>query len=814
MKRLAAFLIFVGLLSSVAWQSTRFEIVTVNTVANLDTLSVGNGAMVRTLGYKTVGDGGGNTYRYVSTDVTTEDGGFYIDGPGTGNGRYIAVDQTVINARQWGIAFDGTDEGAAFNTFLAAIKDVPAKQVYIHGSITTTVAIDWVGTDAGAGPENFDCDLEIIGSGTIADYLLTLSGHTDAKFGRIRVVGPGGSTYGARTILDGILIQNCGRTTFTALEADNFQRYGIHVDGDTGNSTLLDIGAVRVSDIGGATDGSVREHSSTWSNPVNTGSTGSTSQFTTVDVVADPQALTKYVDIGGFVYYVKALRAGQIDIYPFIDSGESPGQIVYYDGAGLLIEGSDAARIEIGQLDALGCSVGLDSSALYGPVVRRAVFQACGLGVAYGDTHVSAHITTTIVGAYFETNTFDVVKLTSSDISSTILGATPIDYAKVKAVAPRLTADDSESTTFQRITGLTILDSEVNANTPNLPAMAFGSTNDIYNGDPPIFVRNNNVNVELNYDADTNRLFGHSGCFVVWTGTGVNGQPSTDVDFTTPDATTVNGVSAWKDTPTRATLYVCQYVAGDWEVYGTPLRNVDPTQTATDQDATPSVANVEVLITANTVATTITDFDDPYDGQRLTVVIDDANTTIQHGSTIIENVGGVDITAEGAYQYVYDLANTVWLQVSGNPASAYGGLTVENNSVATTISSGGTSDWTNKVQIASFDTDSSTAINTTPAHGTDDITVDIAGDYLVHLDMSITGTAADIVSFGIFINNGATQMVSRVTQTLTGNVDAVSLHPYPVTFAATDTVEVWVQNETAGRNVTVQDAHFHIHRVD
>lgn len=54
--------------------------------------------------------------------------------------------------------------------------------------------------------------------------------------------------------------------------------------------------------------------------------------------------------------------------------------------------------------------------------------------------------------------------------------------------------------------------------------------------------------------------------------------------------------------------------------------------TATANDATPSVSAVTSLLTANTNATTITNFDDGVDGQLLTVVIGDALTTIAHDS--------------------------------------------------------------------------------------------------------------------------------------------------------------------------------------
>lgn len=65
----------------------------------------------------------------------------------------------------------------------------------------------------------------------------------------------------------------------------------------------------------------------------------------------------------------------------------------------------------------------------------------------------------------------------------------------------------------------------------------------------------------------------------------------------------------------------------------------------TDQDATPSVlttAGNTVFKTANTVATTITDFDDGYVGQVIHVIINDANTTVDFTSSGLIGNNGAD----------------------------------------------------------------------------------------------------------------------------------------------------------------------------
>ena len=67
--------------------------------------------------------------------------------------------------------------------------------------------------------------------------------------------------------------------------------------------------------------------------------------------------------------------------------------------------------------------------------------------------------------------------------------------------------------------------------------------------------------------------------------------------------------------------------------------------TFTANDATPSVATGRFFITANTIATTITDFDGTLgNGHHITIYINDAYTTISHDATKIDMPGGINQT--------------------------------------------------------------------------------------------------------------------------------------------------------------------------
>jgi hypothetical protein len=82
-------------------------------------------------------------------------------------------------------------------------------------------------------------------------------------------------------------------------------------------------------------------------------------------------------------------------------------------------------------------------------------------------------------------------------------------------------------------------------------------------------------------------------------------------------------------------------------------------------DSTPSVSafGIEVFKTANTSPTTITDFDDGYTGQLITVIINDNNTTIDFSSSVsnLKGNGGVDWSpSQGDHLYARKSSDGSW----------------------------------------------------------------------------------------------------------------------------------------------------------
>jgi len=84
-------------------------------------------------------------------------------------------------------------------------------------------------------------------------------------------------------------------------------------------------------------------------------------------------------------------------------------------------------------------------------------------------------------------------------------------------------------------------------------------------------------------------------------------------------------------------------------------------------DATPSVGGsyAKYFRTANTGATTITAFDDAFEGQEFTLLVNDANTTIQHNAGLIMK-GGTNATPGNGAMFRFLRDSTAWREVSRN----------------------------------------------------------------------------------------------------------------------------------------------------
>lgn len=92
--------------------------------------------------------------------------------------------------------------------------------------------------------------------------------------------------------------------------------------------------------------------------------------------------------------------------------------------------------------------------------------------------------------------------------------------------------------------------------------------------------------------------------------------------------------------------------------------------TAAASDATPSVFGLQVLKTANAAGTTITNFDDGWEGQELTLFVNDANTTIDHGASgPIKLASGADETCSLGDVFRFINVGGIWYEQTTTAAT-------------------------------------------------------------------------------------------------------------------------------------------------
>jgi hypothetical protein len=85
--------------------------------------------------------------------------------------------------------------------------------------------------------------------------------------------------------------------------------------------------------------------------------------------------------------------------------------------------------------------------------------------------------------------------------------------------------------------------------------------------------------------------------------------------------------------------------------------------TLVDGDTTPSISGGHRFLTANTGATSITDFDNEVNGKVIFVLAGDANTTIVHGATIILKYG-INVTLAANDVIAFYCSTSVWYEIA------------------------------------------------------------------------------------------------------------------------------------------------------
>ncbi|RWP19270.1 MAG: hypothetical protein EOR00_09185 [Mesorhizobium sp.] len=542
-------------------------------------------------GFAEPDDGGGAQYSEIPL-VTTEQPWHMLTNGGT---RRWNIAEKVVTPFMFGAVGNGiADDGAALNNFFAfgaAVRVV----MNTEGNFASSVPII-AGSSAGVPlSKDYRGSMKVTALAAIP-VLVTLYNLTFCVWdGKVEAIGTGSSTFSARTCDVGVLALSCGRMKIGAILGQNF-RFGGFVTDHVTNNTGMEIGHIRASACGsGAADAS--SLTANWSSPVNSGTSNSNGQLTTLDVTTTVPtwATDRIVPVGVFIndkfYIVQSSTATTISIGPWLEPDDvtaGSGTLRYVIGAGCNISGSDGNALEIGLVNTDNCGIGYRNSSLYGSVVGQIIAQANGIGVWLGLNYNNSHIGYNIGNIYTETNTINLLYMPSG-ANYGFIGSTNEDFSFAKVLP-----FDRARTTGQTGQPRAALD-----------RLMFGS----WKGDPLFFekanthtaseiaralLRNtphheyvyvsNTLNVTLPVlDDDIDQLFGYNARSVTLIGTGTDGAPTGTITWTAPGGQTVNGgasvaYSGFARSPAR---FVMRYerTTSNWVVYCTTPRRLEATAT-------------------------------------------------------------------------------------------------------------------------------------------------------------------------------------------------------------------------------------------
>jgi hypothetical protein len=464
-----------------------------------------------------------------------------------------------VSVWDFGVTGDGVaDDTAALQAFFSHIAANNVGTAYCSGNFRVSSGLTF-----GTGTvltRHIVGDLAITATTSI-ETVLEIDGFTNAVWnGDITLVGTGSNSYASRTCGTGLLITRCGRSSFDRISASFFNRFGVYVTSDAlvgGNTTLVNLGNVVLRDCGTGYPGGSNLTSS-WSNPVQSGSSGSNSQRVVIDVTTLPpdRADPICVFINGEAYYVYAVDRvnSKLTLFPWIDNTLSSGTLQYVTGAGVYVVGSDAGIVNLDMVDAARCSVGLWTDALYGVIAKRVVTQFCLAAFAVGGDPSDASVTFSLNGLYCENNTCDILRITRADIGGFVSAEYALNFSKILFTCDaRATANtrnkvhaNTRSILFNRLGTLRSYSRDPNNVVETASTYSLNLSTDTSaapTADRTIVLKRNSswtINIQTP-NAGLHGCTGETATTVAFVGTGNNGAPTGTFTFNPPAGYTVNG---------------------------------------------------------------------------------------------------------------------------------------------------------------------------------------------------------------------------------------------------------------------------------
>lgn len=365
-----------------------------------------------------------------------------------------------------------------------------------------------------------------------------------------RLAGSPSYTYRLRTCRVGVgssEVYNNARQKWGGLRFMYFQQHGLQVRGAT---TASQYKYVRANVCGaGLYNDSRYRFETTFNNRVDTGTSGSATQRTTITVSELPSAdilqdqSQSYIVVNNEPYVITAydIAASTITVTPWIDLTVTSGTLAYMIGGGVDLRGGDSSAVQFGYVEGTNCGIMFNDCALYTANIGMLMAQANGCGYNVGSEMGAATIGGTLDSMYIEGNHINLM-FTSTGTFEKVIGNTyALDLAKVKVMALRLNTNTYAARTLGngRLTSSGITYTAYGA--PNNAASNV-TTIDIFDRRNLGYTyRHNNIVFAMPViDTHKNSLTGLDNTFVKVIGTAASSIPTT-VTFRPASGCTVNG---------------------------------------------------------------------------------------------------------------------------------------------------------------------------------------------------------------------------------------------------------------------------------
>lgn len=479
-----------------------------------------------------------------------------------------------VSPYTFGAPNDGgtTDGKAAIDAFALFTATFAVARASIEGIWGTSGNL-WLGSQTGKSEtRTYYGTMRIKALNAISGTVLTIGNAVaDQAYnmtinGRIDVTGTGGVDPATRTCDHLIRLKNVIIKT-QGLRGRYCLGYGLIADGVVGSSFIIgaDFGQLDFLDCGTMYDGVGDTDiglTSTFTS-TDTGSSGVFTQRSELVVATPPPSwiLTEgintqqhFIKFAGQFYFIHSYNSGTqtLSVHPWLPAGTTSGTLHYCVGGGVYLKGGDAAGALFGRVSSTRCATGVGLASLYGPVMLNPITQSCSIGFALGNAPDGGILGGAVIGAYFEGNGIDVLKVPRAGppnfqtyFSTTIA----LNLVKCVSIAASRLTGGAMSSAYNHMEGIEGLYGP-GSKYKQLPNNGQAASNPVtfalnYEHTVEHYHRTSGAafTVNLAQVAGLNAAYGWDDGVAFFTGIGANNKPTYDIVFDPPTGESINALA-------------------------------------------------------------------------------------------------------------------------------------------------------------------------------------------------------------------------------------------------------------------------------